>query len=406
LRFQILDAVPQEFWQHHFVRVLTEIFLPACGWATCVLGQDKDMIPDAKKESFPRVEKPYVYALENEYLRAEFCPRTGELTSLLDKASDTELLNAPSAFFRMIEEQIAENTAGTAWTVGRYRRVTEMTSDVEIRNTLTGPLKNAVTVTTRCGASTVAYTVSLAVGSHWLDIDCDVDWREAGIPGQNTPQLNFTLPLAGVQKDFIHDVPGGLLRRAPVAQDMPCQSFAAAQSTEGRAIMLISDSKYGFRCENAAGGSSISLNCLRSSTDPDPTPEFGRHRFRVGIGVSENTGIQLLNTAYAFCHPPIAINDRPREGSLPMRQQLIHVEGAFLQAVKMSEDGNRLIIRLTEVGGQGGEAAVSFWADIKAAEETDVHERALPENRRLSVEGNALLCSLTAYSTTHFRITL
>ncbi|MDR1705045.1 MAG: hypothetical protein LBS19_10245 [Clostridiales bacterium] len=405
LRFQVLDESPKEFFLHSFVRVLAEMSLPAGGRATCVMGQDENIQPFSKNEPYPRLEKPHSCILENVFIKAVFCPDTGALLSLTDKTANLELLHGPSAFFRLIEEQPAENTAGTSWTVGRYRRVTDMTADVEIRRTLTGSLKNAITIVTRVGASSVAYTVSLAEGSRWLDIDCDADWREAGIPWRCTPQLNFTLPLAMRPDDFIHNVPGGLLRRAPVNQDMPCQSFAAAQSIPGRAVMLISDSKYGFRCENTPNGCAMSLNCLRSSTDPDPTPEYGRHRFRIGIGVSEDSGLQLVNTAYAFCHPPLVISDRPRNGSLPMKQPLIQADGAFLQAVKQAEDGNAVIMRLMETEGRDGEAVVSLWADIHTAVETDAHEQPV-RGQAITIDGSTLRCKLRAHSTVHLRVTL
>ncbi len=406
LPHQLIDKTPQEFWQHRFVRLLIKAALPAGGRCTCVLTEDTDSEPSpAPMADQPRVEKPYAYSLENEYIVARFCAETGALLSLTDKASGGELLRSPSGFFRIIDEQPAENTAGTSWTIGRYRSVLNLTDDVVIRQTLTGPLKNAITITARGRDSTVTYTVSLSAGSRWLELDCDIDWREVGVPMERTPQLNFTLPIAGRRDFFVQDIPGGLLSRGSVSQDVACQSFAAA-AVGGGMLMLMSDSKYGFRCESTQEGSVMSLSCLRSSTDPDPYPEFGRHHFRIGIGLSPDSGEALLNTSFAFCNAPGVVSDLPRKGSRPMAESLLEVSGAFLQAVKLAEDSDHLILRLVETEGRDGSASVTFPAEVLEAAVADTHESPIANPPELRTTGRTLNVPLRAHSTLCLRVGL
>ena len=392
LRHQLIDETPKHYWGHTYVRILVEIDLPAGGRHTCVLKQSERFAATLGFPRDPRVEQPHEYILENEYLKAEFCPDSGALLSLFDKEAKAELVTGPAAVFRIIDEQPAVDTAGTAWTVGRYRALNDMSADVAMLKTMSGPLKNAVTIRARARSSSVTYTVSLAAGSRWLDIDCDVDWREVGEPGERTPQLNFALPIETCLGGFLQDIPGGVTERPSVNQDMPCQSFSAARYTKNRALMLMSDSKYGFRCELSEkyGYINMNLDCLRSSTDPDAYPEFGRHHFRIGVGVSGADGLSLLNASYAFCHPASVVSDLPRKGGgESMKAGGIEAAGAFLQAVKIAEDGDSLILRLVEPDGADREAVVTLWADVKGAEIVDINEKPLAGSAAGSAAGTA-----------------
>lgn len=405
LPYQILDETPQSFWMHQFVRVLVQISLPAGGRATCVLTQDDER--EASWLDLPhdiRTEDPFEYVLENAYLRAQFCPDTGALLSLFDKERGVELLNRPAAFFRFIQEQPMVETAGTAWSVGRTRSSAALLNDVTIVWSLRGALKNALTITAYVNDSRVQYTASLCEGAKVLEFSCDVDWRELGVPKQNTPQLDFVLPLACNPELFVHDIPGGTLSRAGRAMDAACQSFSAAPYAPGAAVMLLSDSHYGFRCENKADGCVMSVDCLRSSSDPDPYPEFGRHQFRLGIGLCAEDRLELMNTSYAFCHELSAVSDIPRAGSAPLCEEGVSCSGAFLQSIKLAEDGKALIVRLLEVHGRTSAAELSFHADIAHAEAVNAHELPLDGRQTLSVAGKKLTVELRPYTTASLKI--
>ena len=409
LRHQLVDDEQKQFWGHSYIRLLIEIELPAGGRNTCILRQSDRISAGSGFPRDPRVEQQYDYVLENEYLRAEFCPDSGTLLSLLDKESKVELISGPAAIFRIIDEQPARATAGTAWTVGRYRALSDMSSDIKMDTVLEGPLKNSIVIQAQARESKVTYTVSLAAGARWLEFDCDVDWREVGEPGERTQQLNFALPIESCLGGFIQDIPGGILERPAANQDMPCQSFTAARYTKGNALMLMSDSKYGFRCEMSEryGYITMNLDCMRSSSDPDPYPEYGRHRFRIGVGISKSDGLSLLNTSYAFCHPPSVVSDIPRKGSgEPLRASGIEVTGAFLQAVKLAEDSDALILRLTEPGGADSEFTATFWADIKSAVIVDTHENPVPGAAPPPVEGRAVRCPIRGAGTLSLRVVL
>lgn len=407
LDFQIIDKDPQRFWAHEYVRVLVKLTIPAGGRSTCICTQNDNgyVALPAGLEDFPLVEKRHIYALENEYLYAQFCPVTGALIRLTDKESGNELIDKPSAFFRLIIEQPDETSAGSSWTVGRYRSIQDLTKNVEIHRGIQGVVRNSLIIKTEVGNSKIKYIVNLSAGSRWLDIQCEIDWREMGVRFQYTPQLNFTLPTALTSNAFIHDIPGGLIERGPVSQDTACQSFAAV-GQQGRTLMLLCDSKYGFRCDKDPRDSSsvLSLSCIRSSTEPDPLPDCGGHTFRIGIGVSSTDELELMNTAQMFCHPFSAVSDIPRQGTSSLMEEGIKVSGAFLQTVKLAEDSDALIVRLVNPKKEMAEAEIHLWDDMSFAEVVDAHEQSMPEAVQPVLEGRILRCSLKGNSILNLKI--
>ena len=409
LRYQIIDDAPKSYWGHSYIRILVEIGLPAGGRHTCVIKQSERLNAVVGFPRDPRVEQQYEYILENEYLIAEFCPDSGTLLSLVDKETKAELIAGPAAIFRIIDEQPATATAGTAWTVGRYRALSDMSGDIKMGKVMSGPLKNSIVVSAHARDSKVTYTVSLAAGARWLDFDCDVDWREVGEPRERTPQLNFALPIETCLGGFFQDIPGGVLERPAANQDMPCQSFSAARYAKDRALMLISDSTYGFRCEMSEryGYITMNLDCLRSSSDPDPYPEYGRHHFRIGIGISKADGVSLLNTSYAFCHPAPAVSDIPRKGKgEPLLSPGVEVTGAFLQAAKLAEEGYALILRLFEPSGLDGEVVATLWTDVRNAVIVDTHENPITSAETPAVDGRTVRCPIRGGGTLSLRVIL
>lgn len=412
--YQFADTRTEGFWQHEYRRILVLLRLPAGGRLSCVITEDTDKeLPGVSMGRDPRTEKVERFVLENENIRAEFSPETGAMVSLVDKQRGKEYLDAPSAFFRMIHEQPAEHTAGTAWTVGQYKQVTKLTKNIVVRQSMTGPLKDAITITVPADASTLTYTISLAKKSNWLDISCVVNWREIGIPGELTPQLGFTLPFGQKADTFTQDIPGGLIRRPGRSQDVPCQRFAAAGVGCGRMLMLLSDAKYGFRCEEdpATGTSVMSLDCIRSSSDPDSCPEVGEHTFRIGIALTGESDEELMHTAYDFCHAPTMISDLPRRGTRPMCESLFAVSGGILTAMKQAEEGNDLILRVVPTAEEAKETVIGLWRDVKQAEVVDLHEQTLriaakDPTADLKIDGKQIICRLPKDKVMTIRVAL
>jgi alpha-mannosidase len=213
-----------------------------------------------------------------------------------------------------------------------------------------------------------------------LDFDTTIDFHEVGNASSYIPQVNFILPVGYATESYRYDVPFGTLDRPAIEHDVPANSFAAAINAQGEdktALMLLSDTKYGFRgAQNA-----ISLDLVRGSYDPDPYPEYGVHNIRIGVGLVDDVANDtLFRTAAKYIHPIAACSARGGKGVLPMSGRLLSVEGdVHISAVKTPEDFDGLLIRLSDATGKGSEFKLAFAKSITAAYEADLNENVIAE---------------------------
>ena len=218
-----------------------------------------------------------------------------------------------------------------------------------------------------------------------------MDWIEHGSPEKGIPQLNFAVPFAGHTKDYLYDIPYGLLKRPALRHDVPALSLAAAP--EGP--FLAADTKYGFR----GADDTLSVTLLRASYDPDPFPELGRHHFNLYVGAAPEG--DLVRAAELLKHPLHAVSTPAHYGHLPTEGSLAAVSGpARLYAVKNAEEEG-LILRLA--GTADGEAQIRFAAALKACELTDSAEFS---GTPLPVEGDTVNVPVRTGKLVTLRVTL
>lgn len=137
--------------------------------------------------------------------------------------------------------------------------------------------------------------------------------------------------------------------------------------------MLMSDCKYGYRGDVGTMG----VTLIRSSFDPDPYPELGVHRFRLGLALTDGeTAKERVQAAGRFATPLLPVSGESHEGSLPAEKSFVRVaEGTVeLNCIKLSQDGKGLIIRGVELSGEGQGVCIELGMDVKEAYLTDTLE--------------------------------
>ncbi|MBQ7378509.1 MAG: alpha-mannosidase [Clostridia bacterium] len=366
------------YWGHTFCKFAVHVKVPAFGFASYILDcapeQGKDVVPLMYERTDTHARDEIV--LENRYIKAVFDCRTAELTSLTDKESGSVLVDSSSAYFRHITESTIRNM--TSWRVGDYMKVENIQQSANVRI-------NRTDTTNRC--KLISYYLDFAERSHlevqirldedsrFLQYEVTVDFHEIGIPGKSVPQLNFALPFSYASEKCRFDVPFGTVDRARYNYDVPASSFAVPLGDKGAALMLISDSKYGFRYTEGM----IALSLVRGSYDPDPCPEYGIHRIRIGVGVChpDKGDRELYRMADAFVHPIsyCTADLGKREGTIKLCEQMLRVQGEMrVTALKTSEQGKAFVVRMHNVGAEPTDWSLTFAQPIKAAYYTDVHE--------------------------------
>lgn len=366
-----VTATGKHYWGHNYLTVELSADIPALGYATAVIyeaepGYNSYTVPDYGRCDHIADDDPL---LENSLISARFDRRTMKLISLRNKKTGKELIGKPSAFFRYILEDDVNGMS--SWRVGNYSEITDINESCPVR--VERISAGSITYKTKIKDSSIDVTVSLGEGSQTLEFAVRADWHETGRRGVGTPQLNFTLPLAGAADGYVCDVPGAIINRPDLAHDVPCLSFIAAGQAQ-----LISDTKYGFR----GHANSLSVTLIRSSFDPDPYPEYGVHNIRIGVSaLSAPSWDEYSRLSDLFCHPVSFVPASSHAGTLPPEGRLFGLSGknVRLSAVKTPEDSkNGYIVRLYNSSDAETAAVISLSAKPRgvyrtdAAEETDL----------------------------------
>jgi alpha-mannosidase len=408
---QLLDHGFNHYWGHHYIRALIRATVPALGYSTYVMTENDYEIPTPFPLD-PRVEKSDQFVLENDKLRVVFDPHDASIRSLFDKTNGEELAdtNRPCGVFRFIEEDTDKGM--TAWIVGRYMNVTNLTKDVKIRNVRYDQtdVRQSISYDIEFLNSRLKVSVSLDYNSPFIDFDVECDWHEIGKADKSIPQLSFHMPFAYESSAYKYDVPFGTVERTPLPMDVPANSWAAAlrDSKSGNCLMLITDSKYGFRGVDNA----LNVTLLRSSYDPDPYPELGIHKFRFAVGlVNAQSNKNMIDTAYDYNHALSIVSDKAHPGTLPLNKSFVRLEqgSVAISGIKKSEDANNadeIILRVYETEGNRTEAVIRFDRDVKKAVFVDMNENEIDTELKPETKGSSLTFEVMPFRTAALRISL
>ncbi|MCF7944569.1 MAG: hypothetical protein K9L75_03405, partial [Spirochaetia bacterium] len=239
-----------------------------------------------------------------------------------------------------------------------------------LRSTLSAKLKR--------GNSVIRQQVSLDKEASSLRWELEADWLELG-DHETIPQLAFSLNhiqpesgIAGLGKDdsaaaerrgevIRYDIPFGIVRRSPKHMDVPALSWAARELGE-TTLQLTARGKHAFRCEDTM----TRLALLRSSSDPDPYPEFGEHsmQFTLSLFKGAASDKDLISNGLLDNSDLVQVTHGRHAGYLPAEKSFVSVDGpVLLSSLKKEEDGDGIIMRLYEAEGEGGKVSVCLFDD-------------------------------------------
>jgi alpha-mannosidase len=153
------------------------------------------------------------------------------------------------------------------------------------------------------------------------------------------------------------------------------------------------------------------MTLLRASIDPDPLPDLGEHVIEWSLvphGEGWTAG-RSMQAGEERNEPLVVLSCGFQEGDLPTATSFLAVENpnVRLAAVKESQDGQAIVLRLVEVDGEPTQTRVrlsSFLIPSGAtAVEADTLERPLPESTA-RIQDGALLVDLPAHGIATVRI--
>ena len=230
----------------------------------------------------------------------------------------------------------------------------------------TGPFRAAIRLTWRYERSTITQVLALEAGASRLDIDCFVDWHE------HQTLLKTAFPLAVRADSTTAEIQFGHVSRPTHRNTSWDQArFETSMhrwvdfSEPGFGVTLLNDSKYGYD----AKGNVVRLTLIKSPVFPWPEADQGEHRFRYAVFLHDGDKRAVHAEAESFNVPLRLIAGGTGDGR-PVSLVEVVSGGASIDAIKQTEDGNAIVIRLWETEGRRQPITLKFgriWQRIRTA---------------------------------------
>lgn len=318
--------------------------------------------------------------IENEHVRLELDPATGDLISLLDRASGVDPVRGTQGQPRTAvcadptdtwgHRVISYAWPGSAMTLDR----------IVVRET--GPLRSRVRVERSWGASSLTEEYLLAHDSRAVRVDVTLDWRE------KAHLLKLRFPVALEDPAATYEIPYGTIERPVDGAEEPAQSWVDLTGTAGgcpAGLTVVCTTKHGWDASPAdaegSGTPSIGITAVRSPVyswhDPRLLDPEGVYSYqdqgiqRFSMELIPHTGdwrtAQPTRRAAVLGAPVRAQQESFHDGDLP-QQQSFAADGSgsvMITAIKGSEDAPDdaaadLIVRAVEMLGRPAAASLEL----------------------------------------------
>ena len=319
--------------------------------------------------------------LENEFLRVEINPATGNIARIYDKSNKREVLhgegNSLTAWEDTAEQALKTakllDYGGPAWDLGLTGKKWDVDKLDRIEVTERGPVRATIRVVHRFRNSTFMQDISLATGVPRVDVAITADWYERA----RLIKANFPL---GVQSSKVTaEIPYGVIERDQTGIEAPMGKWGDI-SDQGYGVAILNNGRNGYDAKDNA----IHLSVIRGPWGPDPRADVGVHTFEYSIyphaGGWREGKVQLQ--ALGFNSPLLAMQElehaSPQEiwggkkGGLPDSYSFIKTgsDHVVLYALKQMEGfyDRDAIARFVECEGREGDVTLQLARPVRATE--------------------------------------
>ncbi len=290
--------------------------------------------------------------LENERLRVDIDPSTGQITGIRDKEHDWNVLVRP-----MSVKVIADPSDTWSHDVFRFDDIVGAFGDATLEVVEEGPVCAAVRATSRYGQSTLTQTFRVYAGGCFVECDCRVDWHEQ----QKILKLSF--PVDVTNPIATYEIQYGHIKRPADGEEEPGLAWVDV-SDDAHGLCLVNDAKYSYDID----GGTINLTVLRSPVyahhDPRKLDPDGHYHY-IDQGVQEFKYRLFPHQGWwqdAHPHrlgcelnsPLVAVSPSQYKGTLAVAGSFLSAsaDNVIVSVIKQAEDGNGIVLRAFETDGQ------------------------------------------------------
>ncbi len=295
--------------------------------------------------------------LENEIYRIRFEEYSGTISSFIDKRTGREIITGRAAVPTVIDEYYHDT-----WSHGKSFFTDEMArfSDARVTVTEEGPVRATVKVVSRYNDSTLTEYFSLEPGSDKLSVRAFADWHE------KHKMLKLAWPMAVENPEAYYEIPFGVMKRPADGEEEPGLRWTAVKG-DGGGYAVVNDCTY----SSSVKGGTIFHTVLRSPiygdhggprTEESEYTDQGRIDFRYILMPAGDDWTAVTRAAAQLNKPMTNIIETWHPGKLsdkPYAGLTIDSDNIMLSAVKRSEDGTGLVVRLYETTGKAAPVTVS-----------------------------------------------
>lgn len=345
-------------------------------------------------------------SLENARYRVRIDAR-GDIASVRDKAAGRELLKAPVRLELRDDPSPDKPAWRILWdTVNAPPRGYVAAPTVRVAER--GPVRVALEITRKAGASTIVQHVTLTQGGDRVDVETFVDWKSP-----NT-LLKASFPFTATNAKATYDLGLGTLERGnntPEHYEVPAQKWADLTDASGAfGAAVLNDSKYGW---DKPADNVLRLTLLhtpKAKAYPyQIANDLGHHHFVYAIAGHPGdwrTG-QVPRRAAALNQPLLSFQATAHSGALGRSVSMLSMAETngqvAVRALKKAEDEDVIVVRLQEQYGRAARARVRFPAPAIAAREINAAEEPIGP---FPATGNEITVDLKPYQPRSFALRL
>ena len=348
----------------------------------------------ARAISGPIPVKPTLTAtadsLENEFILLKVDGKTGCITSLFDKRSNTEALALPVASEgspaaspdglpcgNLLQAFVDKPKKWDAWNIDAdfVKQHWDLMQPDEVKLVESSPLRAVIRVKHHFQKSSFVQDITLYSGVPRVDVHMQADWHEQHI------LLKVAFPVSARSDHATYEIPYGSVER-PTTRNTPAEQAQfevpalrwADISDATHGFSLLNDSKYGYDARDNV----LRLSLLRSPTWPDPETDQGQHEFTYSLYPHGGTWREAMTVrqGYELNYPLMAVTTGQHPGPLPAEKSFFGTseDNVVITAIKQAADGDGLIIRFYEWVGKKGDVVLQLPSSATAAWETNLME--------------------------------
>ena len=375
--------------------------IPACGWQVFQTSSE----PSGEVEVEDQVSVKQAgekITIENEYLFVEI-DADGTLSRVYDKEVDREVLQGKG---NQIWAYVDKPRMWDAWELeANYTAEGAPIDQVDSIEVLeAGPLRVAVKVDRSWRSSKVTQIYRLLSSSRRLDIETHIDWHERNvILKAHFPLMVHTRTATYETMYGVHQRPTHRNTSWDAAKfEVVAHRFVDLSETD-YGVAILNNAKYGYGVLD----SEVSVTLLKSAVYPDVTADEGEHKFIYSLypHIGDWTEANVVEEAFWLNSPLVSITTSG-QGSNTSRFSLITSEGLPLAvgAVKVSEDGSGLIVRLYEHRGARGTAILSCGLSPSSVQRVNLLEEPDTESAQPKLDDGKIVLSVRPFEVISLRL--